>query len=411
MTTQPIDQSNPIPSQGSESPRIKRLVALYENGPLATSSTGAVPRLLSQLLEWLATTDEVADLIAISPGGSTLSGVENRSCDATAWSRAVLKVRNNRIARRLSGPIPPIQASHAYHRGRAGLMQLRERANNAETVILAATMTGTILARECMPRAKVVYWIHGMPRLGQERLASQAVSAADAVVASSHANYRDLFALICRDRFPPPIWVIPNPIDREQFATLPADEVAKRRAELGLDEDAFAVMHVGRAPEKGLAVMRAVLASQEFERRVVLLSAGGPAGGRYPIGRNEIFEIGKQPPEELNALYQSCQLGVVPSVWWENCPLALVEMMSLGLCPIGSQVGGIPEMIDHEVSGLLVPTPNDVSAWGAAIGRLMSDSDLRERLAAQARQSASEKFSRELFLHRWQAVLSAMAAI
>jgi glycosyltransferase involved in cell wall biosynthesis len=82
---------------------------------------------------------------------------------------------------------------------------------------------------------------------------------------------------------------------------------------------------------------------------------------------------------------------VLPS-YVEGMPMALLEAMSWGLPVIATAVGGVPEMITHEVNGLLV-APGDAAGLAAAIGRLMSDAGLRERLGNGARETIATRFS------------------
>lgn len=95
--------------------------------------------------------------------------------------------------------------------------------------------------------------------------------------------------------------------------------------------------------------------------------------------------------EGKRAALMGATLFVLPS-YVEGMPMALLEAMSWGLPVIASPVGGVPEMITHEVNGLLVP-PGDVDALAAAISRLMSDPPLRERLGAAARETIATRFS------------------
>jgi len=66
---------------------------------------------------------------------------------------------------------------------------------------------------------------------------------------------------------------------------------------------------------------------------------------------------------------------------------------------VASRVGGIPEIVQDEVSGLLV-SPNDPTALAAAIVRLLRSPLLRQKLGAAARQSIEQKFSRRVVCAR-----------
>lgn len=93
---------------------------------------------------------------------------------------------------------------------------------------------------------------------------------------------------------------------------------------------------------------------------------------------------------------------VLPS-YVEGMPMALLEAMSWGLPVIATPVGGVPEMITHEVNGLLV-APGDVAALAAAITRLMSDPPLRARLGAAARETIATRFSLNTAVERLLAI-------
>jgi glycosyltransferase involved in cell wall biosynthesis len=71
---------------------------------------------------------------------------------------------------------------------------------------------------------------------------------------------------------------------------------------------------------------------------------------------------------------------------------ATLEAMAAGLPVVGSQTGGIPEMVIDGETGVLVP-PGDAAALAGAIGRLARSADERERLGQAARERASAVFS------------------
>jgi glycosyltransferase involved in cell wall biosynthesis len=84
-----------------------------------------------------------------------------------------------------------------------------------------------------------------------------------------------------------------------------------------------------------------------------------------------------------------------------------MEAMAMQVPCIGTGIAGIPELIRHEVDGLLVP-PADENELTAALRRLLDDSDLRMRLGISARKRIQEKFNvqrslqslKEIFLCR-----------
>ena len=78
---------------------------------------------------------------------------------------------------------------------------------------------------------------------------------------------------------------------------------------------------------------------------------------------------------------------------WENFPHVLVEALRVGTPVIATRVGGVPEIVEDGVNGLLVP-PGDPAALAEAIRRFFADDELRARLAcrgARRRSSGSRR--------------------
>jgi glycosyltransferase involved in cell wall biosynthesis len=100
---------------------------------------------------------------------------------------------------------------------------------------------------------------------------------------------------------------------------------------------------------------------------------------------------------ERDALLASAEAFVLPSRH-EGLPMALLEAMAWGLAPLCTPVGAIPELVQHEASGLLVP-PGDIGALARALERLL-DRGLRVRLGGAARRRveplAVENYARRL---------------
>lgn len=98
---------------------------------------------------------------------------------------------------------------------------------------------------------------------------------------------------------------------------------------------------------------------------------------------------------DVISLMAEADLSVIPSIWAEAFGYTVLESMAVGLPVIASKVGGIPELIEDEVNGLLVK-PGDAEALASAVIRLMSDRDLRVQMSNENIQRAQNKFG----LHR-----------
>ncbi|HUS14666.1 MAG TPA: glycosyltransferase family 4 protein [Chloroflexia bacterium] len=92
--------------------------------------------------------------------------------------------------------------------------------------------------------------------------------------------------------------------------------------------------------------------------------------------------------ETLLRHYAAADICVVPSRW-DNSPNTVYEAMAAGKPVVASRVGGIPELVQDEVTGILVP-PDDATALATALQRLAGDADLRARLGAAGRARIRE---------------------
>jgi glycosyltransferase involved in cell wall biosynthesis len=77
--------------------------------------------------------------------------------------------------------------------------------------------------------------------------------------------------------------------------------------------------------------------------------------------------------------------------------------MAAGLPCIATRVGAVPDLIEHEVSGLLVP-PGDSAALAGALATVLADRTLRDRLGAHARRRMAD-FGPDRERQAWESVL------
>jgi glycosyltransferase involved in cell wall biosynthesis len=165
------------------------------------------------------------------------------------------------------------------------------------------------------------------------------------------------------------------------------------------------IMAVGRLdPIKGFDVLIDALgelarAGRRVRARIIgegpLKESMQAAIARHGLG--EMVEMtGAMPqPEVRKSLYQSA-IFALPSVVTESgdrdgIPVSLMEAMAAGTPSVSTRVSGIPELIEHEREGLLVPE-RDPRALAAALARLLDDPKLGEKLASAARAKVEREF-------------------
>ena len=96
--------------------------------------------------------------------------------------------------------------------------------------------------------------------------------------------------------------------------------------------------------------------------------------------------------KEIAAELARMDLFVLPSLYGEGLPMVILEAMSAGLPIIASRVEGIPEVVQHESSGIIA-APGSVTAFADAIHRLAGDHHLRRRLGAAGRRRHAAHFT------------------
>ncbi|MGC2289827.1 MAG: glycosyltransferase family 4 protein [Thermoplasmata archaeon] len=101
--------------------------------------------------------------------------------------------------------------------------------------------------------------------------------------------------------------------------------------------------------------------------------------------------LGHQPYDRLPTIYASSDVVVVPT-FYDNFPIRVLESLASGVPVVASPVGGIPEVVLHESTGLISPT-GSAPALAEGVIRLLRDRDLHDRLGRQGRALVAEKFT------------------
>lgn len=240
-----------------------------------------------------------------------------------------------------------------------------------------------------------------------------AMLAADAVLTLGEAMRAEIIA---RGVPAARIHLVPNGIDPVLLAEQPEPVIRQR---LGLSPTDFVVGTVTTIyPHEGLRTLvsaaRLLRQSQPAGGRLrVLIVGGGPGAAALralcaeDLAAGDVLMTGPVPGSEVAGYFRALDIFALPRTNDRVChlvtPLKPLEAMALGIPVIGSNVGGIAEVVDDGRTGLLVP-PEDAPALAEAITRLRYDDDTRSRLRDAARSWVAE--------HRtWPAVAATDLAV
>lgn len=222
-------------------------------------------------------------------------------------------------------------------------------------------------------------------RAGLTAAAREAAVKADRVVAVSDFIRRKVLDLAHRD-----ISVVFNGADEAIF--YPADR-AQAKAELALPGDRPVIAFAGRlvAPKGIFDLIEATARLHDLRPVLFLAGEGADRDAAGQLARERGVDArfaGDLSHDRLARMYAACDVFTLPSAN-EGLPVVVCESMLSGRAVVATPVGGIPEIVTDEITGLLVP-PSSPQQLENALRRVLTDEGLRERLETAARAYALE---------------------
>jgi len=168
------------------------------------------------------------------------------------------------------------------------------------------------------------------------------------------------------------------------------------RTHYGIALDAPIVLCIARlSSEKGLEYLiraSSAVADQIPNMRLVIVGDGPLREGLVSLVRSlnlseKVFFAGKVGHREVWNYIASCNLLVLPSIWPEGLGMVLVEAMLMGKPVIGSDIGGIKDVIKEGINGYLVP-PKDIDKLALRISELLSNQRLAKNFGENGKNIA-----------------------
>jgi spore coat protein SA len=214
--------------------------------------------------------------------------------------------------------------------------------------------------------------------------------------------------------------VVLNATDSSVFQSYGAAARALLEGVVRLDPRCVHILYVGRlAAIKGVHVLieafSEILARNPRARLIIAGSSFFDGARRTPYEAelaqlaatisSAIVFTGYLPHTSLRFLYSACDVVVVPSLWQEPFGLVVLEAMASGTCVVASAVGGVPEIIEDQRTGVLVP-PGDAHALCEAICSVLADSDFKRALEERACARVAAKFTWDRLVVELEAVFA-----
>lgn len=248
----------------------------------------------------------------------------------------------------------------------------------------------------CEACAGHAFWRALPRRCNEGSLARTALSVLEASVsrALGDAHHIDHFIAVSdflRDKMiehdviaPDDITTVHNFVDPDRF------DPSRRRGEH--------VLYFGRiAPEKGLRTL--IDAAAPLTDLPVRIAGTGEQREALEAdvarrGLDHFEFVGFRNGADLWDLVRGSICTLLPSEWYENCPMAVLESLACARPVIGADIGGIPELVDDSVDGRLFPS-GDVEALREALVWMQEHRDEAMEMGRRGREKIEERFSPE----------------
>jgi N-acetyl-alpha-D-glucosaminyl L-malate synthase BshA len=273
--------------------------------------------------------------------------------------------------------------------------------------------TAALLAQQVLasgghtPAARVVTTLHGtdITLVGSDpsfsEIVAYSIERSNGVTAVSQSLAASTHTGLCVSR---EIAVIPNFLDCAVYKRI---EVPGLRQRFAPDGETKLVIHVSNfRPVKRIDAVIEVFARicRQVSAKLLLVGDGPELGTAYRLGR----ELGVSPfvevlgaQEAVLPLISASDVFLLPSAQ-ESFGLAALESMACEVPVVASRVGGLPEVIEHGVSGFL-HAPADLDGMAASAVAVMTDPALRYRITEAALSRVREEFCSERVVPMYEA--------
>lgn len=203
-----------------------------------------------------------------------------------------------------------------------------------------------------------------------------------------------------------PVTIIPNGLDTTAYA--PRDRAAARDV-LGIPQEARVVLFAAHAIEnrrKGFALLAEALSGLEDIESLVLVSLGKGKPAMSPRCRH--IHLGHVAQDRLLSMIYSAADLFISSALQDNLPNTVIESLACGTPVVGFSVGGLPDLVAHGETGLLVAA-GDVAALRQAIRDLLDEEPRRAAMAERCRARALAEHAWDIQVRRYLTLYESIA--
>jgi glycosyltransferase involved in cell wall biosynthesis len=240
------------------------------------------------------------------------------------------------------------------------LVHLNTKENPA---ILCLTYQSVIDLRKAGVTATIVLWTHGFDYNNSENNL-KGINSSNIVFFSSNAFIRELRNKFLFEGVFPPFIQLKNPFPIDTYRQYFQPNLP--------DNPRVYFFGGGNLERKGSCIVEHLIKTWRPNGATKLIVAGHGITAEKIVkyGQLEIQYCQFLEGEVMIKTMAQCHFILMPSLWFENFPYLLYEGLSLGLIPIVSNLGGLPEMFNNEL-GYLIQEPNNPKDWEEALNQTL----------------------------------------
>jgi glycosyltransferase involved in cell wall biosynthesis len=202
--------------------------------------------------------------------------------------------------------------------------------------------------------------------------------------------------------------VISNGIDINRFKEIPESEISELRNSLWVNKDNFLWLAAGRIEKQKdyltlLGAMKIVL--EKFPQSRLLIAGHG---GQYEqiADKIQVLDLDEQVKllgvrGDIPALLQAADALILSSLW-EGLPNIILEAFCSHLPVVATNVGGIPELIEHSKNGLISSAGEPLALADTMINMMSQSPKKRNALAAVAFRKVEDFFTVDKMINEWE---------
>lgn len=166
-------------------------------------------------------------------------------------------------------------------------------------------------------------------------------------------------------------------------------------------DDGYALYFGRLSKEKG--ILNLINAFAKCDKGNLYIAGEGPEKENIEkiIKENKLEDrvklLGFLNKEQMTDVTRKCKFVVVPSIWYENCPYSVLETLAIGKPIIGSNMGGIPELVIDNENGFIYNTVDELTE---KMNTLFENKELVNQFSKKSKELAKQNYDREVYYNK-----------